>query len=81
MTTCATGTPFHSWQLVAQGKTSYAHKGMMQVAKVLANVGLKAIQNEELLDEMKREHQEAIGERGYICPIPAHIHPNGQKEE
>lgn len=81
MTTCATGTPFHSWQLVAQGKTSYAHKGMMQVAKVLANVGLKAIQNEELLDEMKREHQEAIGERGYICPIPAHIHPNGQQEE
>src|SRR5699024_668196 len=32
--TAATGTSFHTWQMVAQGKTSYAHKGMLHVAKL-----------------------------------------------
>ncbi len=31
----AIGTEFHTWQLVAQGKTPAAHKGMVHAAKVL----------------------------------------------
>src|SRR5690625_226522 len=33
--TAATGTAFHTWQMVAQGKTTYAPKGMLHVAKLL----------------------------------------------
>jgi aminobenzoyl-glutamate utilization protein B len=34
--TCAVGTPFHTWQTVAQGKTPFAHKGMVHAAKIMA---------------------------------------------
>ena len=34
--TCAGGTPEHTWQMVAQGKSSIAHKGLLYAGKVLA---------------------------------------------
>ena len=34
--TVAIGTPFHTWQVVAQGKTPAAHKAMVQAAKAMA---------------------------------------------
>ena len=37
--TCAGGTPEHTWQMVSQGKSSIAHKGMIAAAKVMANIG------------------------------------------
>nr|WP_317968936.1 M20 family metallopeptidase [Sporosarcina sp. T2O-4] len=76
MTTAAFGTPLHTWQLVAQGKTSYAHKGMLQVSKVLALSALKMLHNEELIAQAKTELQEAVGETGYVSPIPEWIKPN-----
>ncbi|OKB82411.1 hypothetical protein BMT51_15655, partial [Escherichia coli] len=30
----AVGTPLHTWQLVSQGRTSIAHKGMLLAAKL-----------------------------------------------
>ncbi|WP_141430878.1 M20 family metallopeptidase [Bacillus sp. 03113] len=75
-TTCAIGTPFHTWQVVAQGKTSYAHKGMLQVAKVLSMTALKLLQKPELIAEAKAELAQTIGEDGYICPIPADVYPS-----
>ena len=41
--TYAIGTPGHSWQLTAQGKTPAAHKGMVHVAKVMAGTAVDAI--------------------------------------
>lgn len=76
VTTCALGTGFHTWQLVAQGKSSYAHKGMLQVSKILSVAALKFIQNPTLLQKAKEEHREQIGESGYDCPIPKEIKPN-----
>lgn len=35
----AAGTALHSWQAVAQGKASIAHKGMLTAAKVMACTG------------------------------------------
>lgn len=35
----ARGTPYHSWQLVAQAKGPAAHKGMLTAAQVLALTG------------------------------------------
>ncbi|MBH0173639.1 hypothetical protein IHV09_08725 [Fictibacillus sp. 23RED33] len=37
------GTPLHSWQLVAQGATGIAHKGMLQAAKMLAGTALEIL--------------------------------------
>ena len=34
--TVAIGTPFHTWQVVAQGKSPAAHKAMVQAAKAMA---------------------------------------------
>lgn len=80
MTTAALGTAFHTWQLVAQGKTSYAHKGMLQVSKVLALSALKLFENEELIAQAKEELKEAVGEDGYISPIPTSVKPNQKNE-
>ncbi|MGY3288293.1 metal-dependent amidase/aminoacylase/carboxypeptidase family protein [Bradyrhizobium sp. LM3.6] len=38
--TVAIGTPFHTWQVVAQGKSAHAHKAMVQAAKAMAGIGI-----------------------------------------
>ncbi|MBV8397176.1 MAG: hypothetical protein JOZ17_00340, partial [Acetobacteraceae bacterium] len=48
-TTYAIGTPGHSWQLTAQGKTAAAHKGLVHVAKVMACTAVDALQHDVLL--------------------------------
>jgi len=35
--TCAVGTSFHTWQALAQGKSSVAYKGMIHAAKVMVS--------------------------------------------
>ena len=40
--TYAIGTPGHSWQLTAQGKTPAAKKGMVHAAKVMAATAVRA---------------------------------------
>jgi aminobenzoyl-glutamate utilization protein B len=44
--TYAIGTPGHSWQLTAQGKTAAAHKGLVHVAKVMACTAVDVLQDE-----------------------------------
>jgi aminobenzoyl-glutamate utilization protein B len=39
--THALGTPYHSWQLTAQGKMPAAHKGLVRVAKVMAATAIE----------------------------------------
>src|SRR4029077_1403169 len=41
----AVGTPGHSWQLVVQGMSPAAHKGMVHAAKVMAATGLDMIRD------------------------------------
>jgi aminobenzoyl-glutamate utilization protein B len=52
----AVGTPFHSWQMVAQGKSPHAHKGMAHAAKVMAAVGRRAFSDPELVRRAKEDH-------------------------
>src|SRR4051794_3416874 len=47
--TVAIGTPFHTWQVVAQGKSAHAHKAMVQAAKAMAGIGIKALRDPELI--------------------------------
>ena len=48
--TYAIGTPGHSWQLTAQGKSPLAHKGMVHVAKAMAGTAIDVLQDKGLLD-------------------------------
>ena len=43
MATHAIGTPGHSWQITAQGKSGQAKKGMVHAAKVMAGVAVDAL--------------------------------------
>jgi aminobenzoyl-glutamate utilization protein B len=71
----AVGTPGHSWQLVAQGKSPAAHKGMIHAAKVMAATGLDLIRDAGLRGRAKAELTERVGAAGYVCPIPAEVVP------
>lgn len=52
----AVGTPFHSWQMVAQGKSAAAHKGLAHAAKVMAATGQQVFTDPDLLARAKADH-------------------------
>jgi aminobenzoyl-glutamate utilization protein B len=49
------GTPLHSWQLVSQGRTSIAHKGMLLAGKVLAATAIRLFSDSALLEASQQE--------------------------
>jgi aminobenzoyl-glutamate utilization protein B len=59
--TWAPGTPPHSWQAVACGGTDIGFKGMMVAAKTLALTGLDLLTDKALLENAKKEFNEARG--------------------
>ena len=73
--TCAVGTPFHTWQTVAQGKAPAAHKGMVHAAKVMAATASALIQSPEILKAARMVHDERQAKTPYQCPIPAEMSP------
>jgi aminobenzoyl-glutamate utilization protein B len=73
--TYAIGTPGHSWQLTAQGKTDAAHKGLVHVAKVMAGTAIDAMQDQTLIARAKADHQARLGKTPYVCPIPDDVEP------
>lgn len=77
----ASGTPGHSWQLVAQGKAPVAHAAMLQAGRVMAGTAIDLFESPELLEKAKAEHAARVGD-GYVCPIPAGVkpHPMGAKK-
>ncbi|MDA1134744.1 MAG: M20 family metallopeptidase [Proteobacteria bacterium] len=73
--TCAVGTPFHTWQTVAQGKSSAAHKGMIHAAKVMASTASALIKDPNKLIEAKEAFNLQVSINPYICPIPKGVLP------
>lgn len=73
--TCAIGTPLHSWQMTAQGKSSVAHTGMIHVAKAMALTAARLFLSPALLQQAHEDHASRLHEQPYICPIPADTHP------
>jgi aminobenzoyl-glutamate utilization protein B len=69
----AVGTPFHTWQAVAQGRSGHAHKGMVQAAKVMAATALDGFRDPELLARAKAELRERRDGTAYACPIPGDV--------
>ncbi len=73
--TCAVGTPFHSWQLTAQGKSPVAHKGMEHAAKVMASTARQLFESPALLAAAKAEHDARLAAHPYVCPMPDDVMP------
>lgn len=71
----AFGTPLHSWQTVAQGKSSFAHKGMLTAGKVLARTTVDVFLQPEVVANAKVELMKILGWNKYFCPIPPGIKP------
>ncbi|MES5047500.1 M20 family metallopeptidase [Rhizobium nepotum] len=74
----AIGTNPHTWQVVAQGRSTGAHKAMIHAAKALAATGLDLVTSPQLLAHAKAEWVEKIQDEPYVCPIPDHISPAAQ---
>lgn len=73
--TCAIGTPGHSWQLTAQGKSPAAHKGMVHAAKLMGVVGRALFADPDLLARARKDHADRLAREPYICPIPDDVFP------
>lgn len=61
--------PGHSWQAVASGKSSVAHKGMLTAGKVLAAAAIDMIDAPDILTPIREEFQLRTRE-GFVSPIP-----------
>jgi aminobenzoyl-glutamate utilization protein B len=73
--TVAIGTPFHTWQVVAQGKSPAAHKAMVQAAKAMAGLGIKALTEPDLIAAAKADLKKRTARTPYVSPLPNGIAP------
>ena len=72
----AVGTPGHSWQLVAQGKSGAAHKGMVHAAKAMAGVGADLFERPDVLAAAKAEFQSFRARNPFRNPITDEMQPD-----
>lgn len=73
--TWAAGTPGHSWQVVSQGKSGLAHKGLIYAAKAMAGAAVDLIEDPEIIKEAWAEMEETLEGDTYHCPIPDGCRP------
>ncbi len=73
--TYAIGTPGHSWQLTAHGKTSIAHKGLAHVAKIMASTAMAALEDPALIAQAKADYAQRTDGNPYVCPMPTSVKP------
>lgn len=73
--TWAAGTPGHSWQVVTQGKSGLAHKGLIYAAKAMAGAAIDMYEDPAVIEEAKAEMEETLEGDTYLCPIPDGCRP------
>lgn len=73
--TWAASSPGHSWQNVATGRHSIAHKGVVLAAQVLAATTADLMEQPETLQAARTEFALSTAE-GYDCPIGKEVTPN-----
>lgn len=71
----AIGTPYHTWQLVAQGKAPAAHKGIAVAAKAMAGVAKDLFTEKSLLSSAKMEFVKFRAVNEFRNPIGADMAP------
>ena len=68
------GTPGHSWQVVSQGKSSFAKKAELYAGKCVAGTVMRLFDRPETLAAIREEHFRKT--KGvYICPLPDDVKP------
>ncbi len=67
-------SPGHSWQVVAQGKSSIAHKGMLYSGKCMALGAMRLMESPEILKKAEEEFKGELNGQTYIA-IPSEIRP------
>lgn len=73
--TYAIGTPLHTWQVTAQGKSAHAHKGMIHVSKVMAATAADLLTSPNLLAEAKKEHGARLARDPVVRLLPPDLAP------
>jgi len=69
-TTAPAGTPWHSWAVVASGGMSIGHKGMGYAAKALAMTMVDLFENQNLIQEIRKEFMDRKGDYVYKGMVP-----------
>ena len=69
------GTAAHSWQAVAVGKSTPAHKATLMAGEAMAGVAVDLIERPELLEKAKEELHRRLKGGKYECPIPKGVVP------
>ena len=72
--TWASRAAAHSWGVVATGRTTIGHKGMMYAAKVMALSAAELVLSPQTLEAAQAEFYAALKETPYTCPIPDDVH-------
>lgn len=75
------GAEAHSWQWVAQGKSSIAMKGMLTASQVLARACEKVYEDETIIAKATEEFKKRVEPDGYFCLIPKEVKPHIPGEE
>ena len=75
VTTMAKDSTMHGWSVVAQGKSSIAHKGMHRAAGILAQAALRVIESPELQKKIKENFNKSKAGEEYGSLLPANVKP------
>ncbi len=75
VTTEAAGCALHTWQIVAQGKSPLAHKGMHYAARILFAAAKKLYESPERCALIQDDYQNVIGHRTYRSMLPDSVKP------
>ena len=67
------GTELHTWQVVATGTTSIAHKGMLHAGKVMAATAMDVLNHPEVIEKAKAELIERRKGEQYVSPLPVEV--------
>ncbi|MSA72790.1 amidohydrolase [Holdemania massiliensis] len=70
------GAGGHTWQWVAQGKSTLAYKGMMLAAEVMAQAVEACFEHPEIIEKAKAEFEERLAGQAYECLIPKDVKPH-----
>lgn len=71
----ATGCALHTWQIVAQGKSPLAHKGMHYAAQILFAAAKQLYSSPELCECIQADYQRIKGSRTYRSMLPDSVKP------
>ncbi|MCB0461871.1 MAG: amidohydrolase [Flavobacteriaceae bacterium] len=70
VTTAPSGTPWHSWAVVACGGMSIGHKGLIYASKAMAMTMADLFENPKLVEKVKAEYKQRKGDYVYEAMIP-----------